>query len=132
MWVYRTAKEAEEKKDTSTKILYKKGRVYKFKTYGNCTNISKKPDVAGGWISNFDLHSAEEGKVRYTKKRSDNIMAIKTLEELTNVIKSRFSENPTDDDISLLEDLTDTYKFFFGNKQRDLSAKLKEAESKKR
>ena len=60
VWVYRTAKEAEEKKDTSTKILYKKGEYYKFKTYGNCTNISKKPDVAGGWISNFDLHSAEE------------------------------------------------------------------------
>ena len=60
VWVYRTAKEAEEKKDTSTKLLYKKGEYYKFKTYGNCTNISKKPDVAGGWISNFDLHSAEE------------------------------------------------------------------------
>jgi len=39
-------------------------------------------------------------------------MAIRTLEELTNVIKSRFSENPTDEDVSLLEDLTDTYKSF--------------------
>ena len=57
---YDKWKEAEEKKDTSTKILYKKGDYYKFRTYGNCTNISKKPDVAGGWINNYDLHRAEE------------------------------------------------------------------------
>lgn len=57
-------------------------------------------------------------------------MAIKTLEELTNVIKSRFSDNPTDEDISLLEDLTDTYNSFSASNNDDISAKLKEAESK--
>lgn len=63
-------------------------------------------------------------------KRSDNIMAIKTLEELTNVIKSRFSENPTDDDISLLEDLTDTYNSFSATNNEELSTRLKDAETK--
>ena len=57
-------------------------------------------------------------------------MAIKTLEELTNVIKSRFSENPTDDDISLLEDLTDTYNSFSATNNEDLSTRLKDAETK--
>lgn len=57
-------------------------------------------------------------------------MAKRTLEELTNMIKSKFSENPTDDEISLLEDITDTYNSFSASNIDDISAKLKEAESK--
>lgn len=57
-------------------------------------------------------------------------MAKRTLEELTTMIKSKFSENPTDDEISLLEDITDTYNSFSASNTDDLSAKLKEAESK--
>lgn len=57
-------------------------------------------------------------------------MAKRTLEELTNMIKSKFSENPTDDEISLLEDITDTYNSFSASNTDDLSAKLKEAEDK--
>lgn len=57
-------------------------------------------------------------------------MAKRTLEELTNMIKSKFTENPTDDEISLLEDITDTYNSFSASNTDDLSAKLKEAEDK--
>ena len=57
-------------------------------------------------------------------------MAKRTLEELTNMIKSKFSENPTDDEISLLEDITDTYNSFSASNTDDLSARLNEAESK--
>lgn len=57
-------------------------------------------------------------------------MAKRTLEELTNLIKSKFSENPTDDEISLLEDITDTYNAFSASNTDDLSARLNEAESK--
>lgn len=57
-------------------------------------------------------------------------MAVKTLEELTTALKAKFSENPTDDEISLLEDFTDTYNSFSANKSEDVSAKLKDAETK--
>ena len=60
VWVYRTADEAVKKEPTSTKILYKKGDYFIYKTYKNCTNISKRKDVAGGWIENTDMHKAEE------------------------------------------------------------------------
>ena len=62
-------------------------------------------------------------------KESDR-MAVKSLEELTTALKARFSENPTDDEISLLEDFTDTYKSFSANQSEDIGAKLKEAETK--
>ena len=58
-------------------------------------------------------------------------MAKRTLEELTNMIKSKFSGNPTDDEISLLEDITDTYNSFSASNTDDLSARLQEAENKK-
>ena len=57
-------------------------------------------------------------------------MAVKTLEELTTALKAKFSENPTDDEISLLEDFTDTYNSFSANKSEDVGAKLKDAETK--
>lgn len=57
-------------------------------------------------------------------------MAVKTLEELTTALKARFSENPTDDEISLLEDFTDTYNSFSANHSEDVGAKLKDAETK--
>ena len=57
-------------------------------------------------------------------------MAVKTLEELTTALKAKFSENPTDDEISLLEDFTDTYNSFSANNSEDIGAKLKEAETK--
>ena len=59
VFVYRTAKDAETKPETATKLLYKAGDYFIYKTYGNSTNISKRKDVAGGWISNYDLHCAE-------------------------------------------------------------------------
>lgn len=36
-------------------------------------------------------------------------MAIKTLSELTKLMTDRFGETPSDEELSLLEDLTDTY-----------------------
>lgn len=57
-------------------------------------------------------------------------MAIRTLEELTKQIKSKFSENPTDEEISLLEDFTDTFSSLSANNFNEISAKLTEAESK--
>ena len=57
-------------------------------------------------------------------------MAIVKKEELTERIKKMFSDNPTDDEISLLEDFTDTFSSLSGNGGEDLSAKLEEAEKK--
>lgn len=60
VYVYRTSEEAKTKPDTATKVLYKKGDYYIFRTYKGTTNISKKKDSAGGWIDDYDLHCAEE------------------------------------------------------------------------
>lgn len=57
-------------------------------------------------------------------------MAVVSKEELTEKIKKMFSDNPTDDNISLLEDLTDTFDSLSANNSNDLSAKLEEAEKK--
>lgn len=57
-------------------------------------------------------------------------MAIVKKEELTERIKKLFSDNPTDDEISLMEDFTDTFASLSANSSDDISAKLTEAESK--
>ena len=60
VYVYNTAKEAEEN-DTTKGILYKKGTYYIYKTYkGRYSNITRTIGVAGGWIRNDILQSAEE------------------------------------------------------------------------
>ena len=57
-------------------------------------------------------------------------MAIVKKEELTERIKKLFYDNPTDDEISLMEDFTDTFASLSANNSDDISAKLTEAESK--
>ena len=57
-------------------------------------------------------------------------MAVITKEQLTDKVKKLLSENPTDDEISLLEDLTDTFDSFSANNSSDNGDKLKEAEDK--
>lgn len=57
-------------------------------------------------------------------------MAVVKKEELTERIKKLFSDNPTDDEISLMEDFTDTFASLSANNSDDISAKLTEAESK--
>ena len=39
-------------------------------------------------------------------------MAIKTREEILESLRGRFGEEPTDEDIAMLEDITDTFKDF--------------------
>lgn len=58
VYVYRTAREAKEKPETAQKTLYKKGIYYTFRTYEDCTNITKEQESAGGWIYNPDLYDA--------------------------------------------------------------------------
>ena len=57
-------------------------------------------------------------------------MGVVKKEELTERIKKLFSDNPTDDEISLMEDFTDTFASLSANNSDDISAKLTEAESK--
>lgn len=39
-------------------------------------------------------------------------MAVKTMEEILESLRSRFGDEPTDDDIAMLEDITDTFTDF--------------------
>lgn len=39
-------------------------------------------------------------------------MAVKTREEILKSLRDRFGEEPTDEDIAMLEDITDTFKDF--------------------
>ena len=39
-------------------------------------------------------------------------MAVKTREEILESLRDRFGEEPTDEDIAMLEDITDTFKDF--------------------
>lgn len=39
-------------------------------------------------------------------------MAVKTREEILENLRGRFGDDPTDDDIAMLEDITDTFKDF--------------------
>lgn len=39
-------------------------------------------------------------------------MAVKTREEILESLRGRFGEEPTDDDIAMLEDITDTFTDF--------------------
>lgn len=39
-------------------------------------------------------------------------MAVKTMEEILESLRGRFGEEPTDDDIAMLEDITDTFTDF--------------------
>lgn len=39
-------------------------------------------------------------------------MAVKTREEILESLRDRFGEEPTDDDIAMLEDITDTFTDF--------------------
>ena len=60
VYVYRTAKEAKEKLTTATATLYKKGEYFIFRTYDDCTNITKHKGEAGGWINDIDLADATQ------------------------------------------------------------------------
>lgn len=39
-------------------------------------------------------------------------MAVRTREEILNSLRGRFGDDPTDDDIAMLEDITDTFTDF--------------------
>lgn len=39
-------------------------------------------------------------------------MAVRTREEILESLRSRFGDDPTDDDIAMLEDITDTFTDF--------------------
>lgn len=39
-------------------------------------------------------------------------MAVKTMEEILESLRGRFGEEPTDEDITMLEDITDTFTDF--------------------
>ena len=39
-------------------------------------------------------------------------MAVRTREEILEILRGRFGDEPTDDDIAMLEDITDTFKDF--------------------
>lgn len=39
-------------------------------------------------------------------------MAVKTMEEILESLRGRFGDDPTDDDIAMLEDITDTFTDF--------------------
>lgn len=39
-------------------------------------------------------------------------MAVKTMEEILESLRGRFGDEPTDDDIAILEDITDTFTDF--------------------
>lgn len=39
-------------------------------------------------------------------------MAVKTMEEILESLRCRFGDEPTDDDIAMLEDITDTFTDF--------------------
>lgn len=39
-------------------------------------------------------------------------MAVKTMEEILESLRGRFGDEPTDDDIAMLEDITDTFTDF--------------------
>lgn len=51
---------------------------------------------------------------------------VRTLDELTDIIKGKFSENPTDDEIALLEDVTDTFNSFSASGDADVTKELEE------
>jgi len=51
---------------------------------------------------------------------------VRTLDELTDIIKGKFSENPTDEEIALLEDVTDTFNSFSANTGADVAKELEE------
>lgn len=55
---------------------------------------------------------------------------ITTQEDLSNRIKALFSENPTDEQISLMEDFADTMGSMSADGQNDLQQRLDEAEKK--
>ena len=55
---------------------------------------------------------------------------ITTQEDLSNRIKSMFSDNPTDEQISLMEDFADTMNSMSADGQSDLQTRLDEAEKK--
>ena len=57
-------------------------------------------------------------------------MAIVNKDNLTERIRKLFSDNPTDDEISLMEDFSDTFSSLSANNFDELSAKLSEAEGK--
>ena len=53
-------------------------------------------------------------------------MAVRTRDELTEMLQQRFGESENDDDISFVEDITDTYNSLAGN---DQSARITELEN---
>lgn len=60
VYVYNTADEAVKNNHNSETIIYHPNVYYIYKTYKNCTNISRNKGVAGGWIRNDLLQLAEE------------------------------------------------------------------------
>ena len=53
-------------------------------------------------------------------------MAVRTRDELTEMLQQRFGESENDEDISFVEDITDTYNSLAGN---DQSARITELEN---
>lgn len=53
-------------------------------------------------------------------------MAIRTRDELTELLQQRFGSSENDEDISFVEDITDTYDSLAGN---DQSARITELEN---
>lgn len=60
VYVYNTAQEAKRNVPNERTIIYKAGIYYIYKTYEDCTNITKSKGKAGGWIYNPVLVKAEE------------------------------------------------------------------------
>lgn len=55
---------------------------------------------------------------------------VRTIEEITKALTSMFGDTPTDDNVKLLEDVTDTYKSMSADGQDDLKKQLDEATAK--
>lgn len=53
-------------------------------------------------------------------------MAVRTREEILEKIKGRFAETPTDSDIELVEDISDTFDDLMKNSSEDWKAKYDE------
>lgn len=53
-------------------------------------------------------------------------MAVRSKEEILEKIRGRFSETPTDSDIEMLEDISDTFDSFEANSSEDWKSKYEE------
>ena len=60
VYVYNSAQEAKRNVPNEKTIVYRSGVYFIYKTYENCTNITKTKGKPGGWIYNPILYKAEE------------------------------------------------------------------------